>query len=89
MDIKCKNCKKDFELFTSDFCCDECAEEYFVHPKWGIMEQMCMHCGKIFEGSKEKFCSEGCKYSHVAVIKKRIREAIDSDPNHTSRLSRD
>ena len=48
-----------------------------------------MHCGKIFERSKEKFCSEGCKYAHVDIIKKRIREAIDNDPNHTTRLSRD
>jgi hypothetical protein len=32
MDIKCKNCGKDFEMFTSDFCCDKCAEEYFMHP---------------------------------------------------------
>ena len=30
MNVKCKNCDKEFELFTSDFCCDECAEEYFM-----------------------------------------------------------
>ncbi len=30
MDVKCKNCRKDFELFTSDFCCDDCAEQYFM-----------------------------------------------------------
>ena len=28
-----ENCGKDFELFVSDFCCDQCAEDYFVHPK--------------------------------------------------------
>ena len=31
MDVKCKNCGKEFELFTSEFCCKECAEEYFMH----------------------------------------------------------
>jgi len=31
MNVKCKNCVKDFELFTSEFCCKECAEEYFMH----------------------------------------------------------
>lgn len=30
MDIKCKNCGKDFEFFTSDFCCDVCAEKYYA-----------------------------------------------------------
>jgi hypothetical protein len=47
-----------------------------------------MYCGQIFEGSKEKFCCEGCKHAYVTVIKKRIREAIDNDLNHTSGLSR-
>ena len=31
MDVKCKNCEKDFEYFTSDFCCEKCAEDYFMH----------------------------------------------------------
>lgn len=30
MDVKCKNCSKDFEYFASDFCCEKCAEEYFM-----------------------------------------------------------
>jgi len=31
MEVKCKNCGKDYDLFTSEFCCKECAEEYFMH----------------------------------------------------------
>ena len=30
MNVNCKNCGKDFELFISEFCCKECAEEYFM-----------------------------------------------------------
>ncbi len=30
MDVKCKNCGKDFELFVSEFCCKECAEQYYM-----------------------------------------------------------
>jgi len=53
------------------------------------MEQICVHCGQIFEGNKEKFCSEACRTVHVTIIKKRIREAMDNDPSHTTRFYRD
>jgi len=89
MDVKCKNCGKDFELFTSDFCCEQCAEDYFVHPKWEIMEEVCMHCGNVFDGNKEKFCSGACRTSHMMIIKKRIREAMNNDPSYARRFSRD
>ena len=32
MNVKCKNCGKNFELFITEFCCKECAEEYFMRP---------------------------------------------------------
>ena len=35
MNLKCKNCGKEFELFSSEFCCKECVDDYCmrVHPK--------------------------------------------------------
>lgn len=33
MDVKCKNCSKEFEYFTSDFCCEKCAEDYYMQVK--------------------------------------------------------
>ncbi len=30
MNFKCKNCKKDFELFNSEFCCIECMNGYYL-----------------------------------------------------------
>ena len=47
------------------------------------MEQICIYCDNVFEGTNEKICSEVCRNFHVIVIKKRIREAMDDDPNHT------
>lgn len=32
MIAKCKECGKEFDLFVSEFCCDRCAEAYFMHP---------------------------------------------------------
>jgi len=32
MNVKCKNCGKEFDLFVSEFCCNECSEEYFMKP---------------------------------------------------------
>ena len=52
MDVKCKNCGKDFELFTSDFCCDECAEDYFVHPKWESCERFAFIVTKYLKNVK-------------------------------------
>jgi Zn finger protein HypA/HybF involved in hydrogenase expression len=31
MNVKCKNCKKEYELDASEFCCKACVEEYFMH----------------------------------------------------------
>jgi predicted nucleic acid-binding Zn ribbon protein len=53
------------------------------------MEQICIYCGNVFQGTNEKICSEDCRNFHVLVIKKRIRDAMDDDPNHTTRFSRD
>jgi hypothetical protein len=33
MDVECKNCGKEFVYCTSDFCCEKCAEDYYMHPK--------------------------------------------------------
>ena len=35
MNLKCKNCGKEFELFSSEFCCKECVDDYYMrgHPK--------------------------------------------------------
>ena len=30
MNLKCKNCGKEFELFNSEFCCKECEEGFYV-----------------------------------------------------------
>ena len=35
MNLKCKNCEKEFELFISEFCCKECEEKFYV--KWVIL----------------------------------------------------
>lgn len=32
MNVKCKNCGKEFDLFVSEFCCIECSEKYFMKP---------------------------------------------------------
>ena len=53
------------------------------------MEEVCMHCGNVFDGNKEKFCSGACRTSHMMIIKKRIREAMNNDPSYARRFSRD
>ena len=30
MFIRCKNCKKEFELFNSEFCTIECMNNYYL-----------------------------------------------------------
>jgi len=32
LNVKCKNCGKNFDLFVSEFCCKECSEAYFMKP---------------------------------------------------------
>jgi Zn finger protein HypA/HybF involved in hydrogenase expression len=31
MNAKCKHCNKEFEYFASDFCCEKCAENYYMN----------------------------------------------------------
>ena len=53
------------------------------------MKIICLHCGKVFDGDKTKFCSQGCRDSHIVALEKRVREAVDTDSSHTTRLSKD
>ncbi len=32
MNTRCKNCEKEFDLFISEFCSQECEEKYFRYP---------------------------------------------------------
>ncbi len=30
MNVNCKNCGKEFELFINEFCCKECLDDYYL-----------------------------------------------------------
>lgn len=51
------------------------------------MKLTCLHCCRSFEGESTVFCSQGCRHSHIAVIDRRVREAVRNDPSHINYLS--
>ena len=53
------------------------------------MKLICMHCGKEFEGNNEKFCHNSCRDAHIVSLENRIREAVNDDPSHTKKMTRD
>ncbi|MGY5148034.1 MAG: hypothetical protein ACW9W4_08555 [Candidatus Nitrosopumilus sp. bin_7KS] len=52
------------------------------------MKLSCLYCCKSFEGKSTVFCSQNCRYSHIAAIDRRVREAVKNDPSHMNYLSR-
>jgi rRNA maturation endonuclease Nob1 len=53
------------------------------------MKLICHHCSKSFEGNDEKFCHDSCRDAYIIKIDERVKRAVENDPNHTQKLSRD
>lgn len=53
------------------------------------MKIICFHYGKSCNVDNAKFCSQGCKNSSIVAIEKRVRKTVETDSNHTGKLSKD
>ncbi len=54
-----------------------------------IVESTCRHCKNPIDGNARLFCSEKCRDEYILEIEKKVIQATDEDPSHTTKLSED
>ena len=50
---------------------------------------MCRNCGRAFEKKDGKFCNDECRDAYILKLEQSVKEAVEKDPIHTQKLSRD